>query len=111
MRLEHGTFPVGRVSFGSHTRLEGDHLEIDRGELEGLASLDGRIPWTSIDIVRPGDSARLINIRDMYQPQIKVEGDGVVYPGVCGRPATSVGEGGPTGWGAWPSPSASTARS
>ena len=93
MRLEVGTFPVSNVSFGSRTQLEKGALEIDRDELVELALQDGRIPWAGVDIVRPGDSARLINARDMLQPQAKAEGAGVVYPGICGRSPVAVGEG------------------
>jgi glycine reductase complex component B subunit alpha and beta len=32
-------------------------------------------------------------VRDVVEPRIKVEGPGVVYPGICGRPITTVGQG------------------
>ena len=93
MRLEVGSFPVNDVAFGSQTRLQDGSLEIDRDELESLALQGGKIPWASIDIVRPGDSVRLINSSDSLVVQTKVDGPGVVYPGVCGRPTTTVGKG------------------
>jgi glycine reductase len=35
----------------------------------------------------------LTSVRDVLEPRIKVEGPGMVYPGVCGRPVTTVGQG------------------
>ena len=93
MRLEIADFPVTQVSFASTTGLQKGLLEIDQEELVGLALQDGRTPWASVDIARPGESVRLINQRDLFQPQIKVIGPGTAYPGVCGRPMTTVGQG------------------
>ena len=93
MRLEVGTFPVNEVAFGSRTSLEDGSLEIDRDELLDLALQDGKVPWASIEVVRPGDSVRLVNSSDSLAAQVKVDGPGMVYPGVCGRPTTPVGRG------------------
>ncbi|MCI0438910.1 MAG: glycine/sarcosine/betaine reductase component B subunit [Chloroflexi bacterium] len=92
MRLELGHFPVSEAAFGSQTRYADGLLEIDRDELTDLALSDGKLPWASVDIVRPGDSARLINVQDMFAVQAKV-GGGVAYPGFFGRPAATVGAG------------------
>jgi glycine reductase len=93
MRLEVGTFPVKEVHFGASTRLHDGILEINRNELLELVLQDERIPWASIDVARPGEPVRVINLRDMFEPKVKVEGPGMVYPGICGRPIATVGQG------------------
>jgi hypothetical protein len=93
MRLEIGNFPVSDLRFGAQTRYDSGLLEIDRDELVDLITQDGKIPWADVDIVRPGHSVRLINLQDIFEVQIKTEGPGTVYPGVFGRPTTTVGQG------------------
>ena len=93
MRLELATFPVKDVRFASTTRLRDAVLEIDKDELEDAVRKDPRVKSVSIDLARPGESVRIWPVRDVIEPRIKVEGPGVVYPGICGRPNAGVGSG------------------
>jgi glycine reductase complex component B subunit alpha and beta len=93
MRLEMGTFPVHDVVFGSHTRWQDGRLEIDRDSILDLILHDPRIATAELELAKPGESVRIWPVRDVIEPRIKVEGPGVVYPGICGRPITTVGQG------------------
>jgi glycine reductase complex component B subunit alpha and beta len=93
MRLEMGTFPVHDVVFGSQTRWQDSVLEIDRENILDLILRDPRIATAEIELAKPGESVRIWPVRDVIEPRIKVEGPGVVYPGICGRPITTVGQG------------------
>ena len=93
MRLEMGTFPVHEVVFGPQTRWSDGKLEVDRDELLEEVRGDPRIESAELELVRPGESARIWPVRDVIEPRLKVEGPGVVYPGICGRPITTVGQG------------------
>jgi glycine reductase complex component B subunit alpha and beta len=93
MRLEMGTFPVHDVVFGSHTRWQDGRLEIDRDSILELILHDPRIATAELELAKPGESVRIWPVRDVIEPRIKVEGPGVVYPGICGRPITTVGQG------------------
>ena len=93
MRLELGTFPVDEVRFGSETRWHDGRLEVNRQELLDLVLQGGDIPSASIDLVRPGESVRIVKMQNLYESKVKVAGPGMFYPGVCGRPATAVGQG------------------
>ena len=93
MRLEMGTFPVHDVVFGSHTRWQDGRLEIDRDAIVDLILHDPRIATAELELAKPGESVRIWPVRDVIEPRIKVEGPGVVYPGICGRPITTVGQG------------------
>ena len=92
MRLEVGTFPVRDVVAGNTTRWQDGILEVDTSELQALA-LQDPIRNARVEVVKPGESARIINYEDVLEPKVKVSGGGTVYPGVCGRPTDSVGEG------------------
>ena len=93
MRLELGTFPVSEVSFGSRTRWADGLLEVNREELLEAVTEDPRIQKADLQLARPGESVRIWPVRDVIEPRAKIEGPGVIYPGICGRPIATVGEG------------------
>jgi sarcosine reductase len=93
VRLELGTFPVKEVKFGSVTRWEDGLLEINREELVEAVLTDQRISEVHLELVNPGGSVRITSVRDVIEPRVKIEGPGMVYPGVCDRPVTTVGRG------------------
>ncbi|HEY3111815.1 MAG TPA: glycine/sarcosine/betaine reductase component B subunit [Chloroflexota bacterium] len=93
LRLELGTFPVEDAAFGGRTRWSDGRLEIDRAEVVAAIRRDPRVLSAELELLRPGDSVRVVNVRDLIEPRVKVEGPGVCYPGICGRPNQTVGEG------------------
>jgi glycine reductase len=93
MRLEMATFPVHDIVFGPHTRWSDGLLEVNRDELLKLVNSDPRITRAELELARPGESVRIWPVRDVIEPRAKVEGAGTAYPGVCGRPITTVGQG------------------
>jgi hypothetical protein len=93
VRLELGAFPVHEVDLGRQTRYRDGMLEVDPDELLALARTDPRVTGVEIDLARPGESVRIVNVQDVIEPRVKVEGPGVAYPGFCGRPVTAVGRG------------------
>lgn len=93
MKLEIGTFPVRDVKFSDRTVYRDGLLVVNReGILEDVHK-DGRIRRAELEIVHPGDAVRITRYRDVIEPRLKVEGGGVAYAGVCGRPVTTVGQG------------------
>ncbi len=92
MQLDIGTFPVTKVIFDSETRLEGEVLKIRKQELADLIQSDPRIAGLDVDIVEPGESARVIHVCDAIEPRLKVAGEGACYPGILAG-VTTVGRG------------------
>lgn len=93
MRLEVGTFPVQETIFSRQTRWHNGVLEINREEILGLVLQDPHLKNAKVDIVRPGESARVISYADVVEPKVKVSGPGLAYPGICNRPTKMVGSG------------------
>lgn len=93
MRLEIGTFPVHDVVFGAQTQWRDGLLEVARDEILDAVRSDPRIAKADLELAKPGESVRIWPVRDVVEPRVKVEGPGVVYPGICGRSITTVGEG------------------
>ena len=85
MTLEVGTFSVHDIQFGHQTRWRDARLEVNRQELLGLVLEDPYIAWADIEIVRPGDDVRIVRMRDIIEPKIKVTGTSQTYPGIAGR--------------------------
>ncbi|MFI5399876.1 MAG: glycine/sarcosine/betaine reductase component B subunit, partial [SAR324 cluster bacterium] len=93
MRLELGTFPVSRLILGSRTRYQDGRLEVHRDAVLAKLRQDPRIVSAQLEAALPGESVRIWPVRDVIEPRIKVEGPGVCYPGICGRPIATVGQG------------------
>jgi glycine reductase complex component B subunit alpha and beta len=93
MDLVVGTFPVTAVEFGSSSGWEDGLLTIDPARVRTLVREDPRIHDVALDLVEPGEAARIIQVRDVIEPRVKVAGPGHVYPGICGHPPDTVGRG------------------
>src|SRR5207245_2854260 len=93
MRLELGTFPVTRVTFGTAAGWSQGGRTVDATRLAKLVLEDRRIRDVRVDLVEPGEDTRIIHIRDDIEPRLEVEGRGHVYPGICGHSMETVGDG------------------
>ena len=93
MRLEVGSFPVTRISFGPATRWDAGHLVVDKAAALAEVRRDLRIVSADLEVAAPGESVRIWPVRDVIEPRVKVQGPGVCYPGICGRDIATVGEG------------------
>ncbi|TYP50885.1 glycine/sarcosine/betaine reductase component B subunit [Thermosediminibacter litoriperuensis] len=91
MKLELGYFNVKNVVFGDTTRFENGVLTVNKKELAGLILADNRIKDVDFDVAKPGEEVRIIPVKDVIEPRVKVT-DGTVFPGFLGKP-TTVGEG------------------
>jgi len=92
MRLELANFPVKDARFGKQTSYKSGVLEVDKEELLALVLSDKKIASADLDVVFPGEQTRIVRIRDIVEPRVKVSGTGSVFPGILGPPAT-VGDG------------------
>ncbi len=82
MELELLDFPVQNVVFGEKTVLEGTVLTINREEMARAIDPDGFFADVQIDIARPGEPVRIINIMDVMQPRCKEADEESPYPGM-----------------------------
>ena len=84
MKLELGCFNIKNVVHGERTIIQDHTLVVNLDELRMLISEDSRFSRVKLEIVHPGESVRIINVLDVIEPRIKVEG-GVVFPGWLGQ--------------------------
>ena len=92
MRLELADFPVNDIRFDKRTEYNHGVLKIDKEELLAYILEENRIASADLDVAFPSEETRILNVRDVVEPRVKVSGPGCVFPGILG-PVETVGEG------------------
>ncbi|WP_055666879.1 glycine/sarcosine/betaine reductase component B subunit [Desnuesiella massiliensis] len=92
MRLEIGKIFIKDIQFGPDTKVEKGVLYVNKEELLKEVSGDERIESIDFDIARPGEEVRIIPVKDVIEPRVKVEGKGGIFPGFINKVDT-VGSG------------------
>ena len=83
MRLEVGKVHVRDVQFGDATGVSDGTLTIDREELCRQAWGDDlRILGVQVELASPGESTRILPVKDVIEPRVKTNGCGGVFPGL-----------------------------
>ena len=93
MRLELHKIAVQRLCFGEATKVENGVLTIRSEELKALLLEDPSLADVGLDLAHPGDSLRIMPVKDAVEPRCKLSGPGEVFPGFIGPLETAVGEG------------------
>jgi glycine reductase len=91
MKLQLETVDITNVEFGDKTSVSDRTLYIDRNELVDLLERDGNFAEVKIELAKPGDSTRIVNVVDVAEPRCKISG-GVDFPGVINE-TVSAGKG------------------
>ncbi|MDO5111805.1 MAG: sarcosine reductase complex component B subunit alpha [Clostridia bacterium] len=92
MKLELGKIHIKDVQFADETRIKDGVLYVNAAELSAEVLKDDRLIGCRIELARPGESVRITPVKDVIEPRLKMQGPGVVFPGVMGK-VTQVGEG------------------
>jgi len=92
LRLEIGKIFIKDLQFGPETKVENGVLYVNKEELLNEVSGDERIASIDFDIARPGEEVRIIPVKDVVEPRVKVEGNGGIFPGFISKVDT-VGSG------------------
>lgn len=92
MRLEHGRIKVSDVCFGEATVMTEGKLHINEREIANYLKEDPNVKEVKINIARPGEKARIIPVKDVIEPRVKVVGEGKEFPGVVSK-LTQAGDG------------------
>ena len=92
MKLKLHKVCVQTLKFGTQTKVEGKTLVINKDELVSILQDDSRLEKVEVDLAHPGDSTRIMPIKDAVEPRCKLSGPNEVFPGFIGGVET-VGEG------------------
>ncbi len=92
MKLELGLVTIRDIRFGAATAVEDGVLTVNHAELLALLQRDERIASVTADLAKPGESVRIIPVKDVIEPRVKVSGPGGMFPGLVSKVET-VGSG------------------
>ncbi len=85
MRLELGNIFIKDVQFGAETQVKDGVLYVNKEELAKVAGDDEHVASIEVFLARPGESVRIIPVKDVIEPRVKVEGPGGVFPGFINK--------------------------
>lgn len=77
---------IGDVQEGKESKIEGGVLYINTAELSALIMEDRFIKNCEIKLARPGESKRIVPIKDCLEPRAKMNPDLDVFPGCISDP-------------------------
>ena len=80
MRLELHKVRVSGLAFAETTHISDGTLFINKAEAEALIAEEKRFSKVGIDIALPGESTRIIPVKDVIEPRVKI-GKGTYFPG------------------------------
>ncbi len=92
MKLEIGRVNIKDIQFGDKTFVKDGVLTVDKTGLIASLKEDERIKDIQLDIAKPGEKVRIIPVKDVIEPRVKVSGTGEGFPGVTTKPS-QCGEG------------------
>lgn len=81
MRLEVGNIFIKDVQFGDVAKVENGVLYVNKEELAKITGDDERIASVDVYLAKPGEETRIIPVKDVLEPRVKVDGDGGILPG------------------------------
>lgn len=91
MRLTYEVVKIKDVQFGEKAYIDNHVLYIDKSDmLEFLKN--PKLKNMDVDIARPGESVRIVPVKDVIEPRIKITNDGGSFPGYFGN-MTDTGSG------------------
>jgi len=92
LKLELRRIHIKDIQLGEETKVKDGVLFVNAEELISHLKEDSRIKDVKVDIARPGEKVRIIPVKDVIEPRVKIEGAGNGFPGVSSKMA-QVGEG------------------
>jgi len=85
LQLKIGNIYIKDVQFSSTTEVKEGVLHLNKNEFLAVAGDDERIASVDVYLAKPGEETRIIPVKDVIEPRVKVEGDGGIFPGfMCG---------------------------
>ncbi len=92
MRLELHKVKVKDVQWGSATCVKDGVLYVNKEEAKALIAEENRFARVDLELARPGESTRIIPVKDVVEPRVKLDRKGY-YPGFNNTAMGRCGEG------------------
>jgi len=85
LKLELRKIQIKDVVFGDKMEVNGGVLTINKDQVVAKLKEDHRVKEIKIDLAKPGEKTRIIPVKDVIEPRVKIEGEGKGFPGVTGK--------------------------
>lgn len=85
MKLEIGQIFIRDIQFDAVSRVENNILYVNTEELKALLLEDEHLASVDFEIAKPGEKTRIIPVKDVIEPRVKVDGGGGIFPGVLAK--------------------------
>lgn len=82
MKLELRRITISKLQLGNEMSVKDGVLTIDAQKIIEELKEDVNIKDVKVDIASPGDRTRIIPVKDVIEPRVKIEGEGNGFPGV-----------------------------
>ncbi len=92
MKLELGYVFIKDIQFAETSKVENGTLYVNKEEVKALILEDQNFKSADVELARPGESIRIMPVKDVIEPRVKVEGPGGIFPGMVNKVET-VGSG------------------
>jgi glycine reductase len=92
LKLELGYVFIKDIQFAETSKVENGTLYVNKEEVKALILEDQNFKSADVELARPGESIRIMPVKDVIEPRVKVEGPGGIFPGMINKVET-VGSG------------------
>lgn len=92
MKLELGYIFIKDIQFADVSKVENGTLYVNKEQVKAIILEDQNFKSAEVELARPGESIRIMPVKDVIEPRVKVEGPGGIFPGMINKVVT-VGSG------------------
>lgn len=92
LKLELGYIFIKDIQFAEVSKVENGTLYVNKEEVKALILEDQNFKSADVELAKPGESVRIMPVKDVIEPRVKVEGPGGIFPGMVSKVET-VGSG------------------
>jgi glycine reductase len=85
MRLELDLLDIRDIRIGPQTGVSDGILYVSPDKLQSLLLQDKRLKSVDIDLAKPGESCRILQVADVIEPRVKMDGEPTYFSGALGK--------------------------
>jgi glycine reductase complex component B subunit alpha and beta len=92
LKLELGYIFIKDIQFAEVSKVENGTLYVNKEEVKKIILEDQNFISAEVELAKPGESIRIMPVKDVIEPRVKVDGPGGIFPGMVNKVET-VGSG------------------
>lgn len=89
MKLILNVIHIKDIQFSDETRVDKGILLINKRELQELLKEDNRIDHVDIELAKPGEKIRILQVVDAVEPRVKNDSSNSYFPGILSKTETA----------------------